>query len=409
MSGAISAPLSDAECIEALEAVATHRSTKGAAQALGISRHAILRRQRTAKDRGLDVDPAIRTAMDAIGSKMVPDLAWIKTDPAGNLSYSLRMKTPTGEVSLADMVRESLDGYTPLDEKLFAPRVNTGAAGEHLLVVDLADVHFGKLCVTSETNYEYNIEAARHRTIEGTRALLQASSGIGVARILFVMGNDISHTEDGRSTTSGTPQDADGTWFTATKAAQHASIDAIGLCAAHAPVDLLHCMSNHDWRTGWLLSQAIAAGMGGHSNVRATDYNMSERHRKYYGYENNALLLTHGDGSKEEKIAGHFLQEARGLASSCTNLYALLHHVHHKISKRRGVDVFQSEKDHNGMTAIVTGAPRPEGTHVGVEYVRSPSPPDSWHDRQGYLNKQAVECFAYHPHDGQTCRFTKWY
>ena len=409
MRARVSGSLTDAECIEALEAIDAHGSARAAAEATGMTRHALDRRRAAAKDRGLDVDPAIRTAMDAIGSKMVPNLAWIKTDPQGNLSYSLQMKTPTGEVSLADMVRESLDGYEPLDRKLFAPRISTGDKGDKLLVVDLADVHFGKLCETTETNHKYNIEIARHRAVEGTRALLRESDGIGVHRILFVMGNDILHTDDGKATTKGTPQDTDGTYFTAWRAAMQASADAIGECAAVADVDLMHVMSNHDWRSGWALSQAIGASMGKHEGVRASDYNLSERARKFYGYGRNGLLFTHGNGLKEELLYGHFVQEGREIISKCDLLYAYIHDKHHKMTKRRGVDVFQSEKDHNGMTAIMLGAPRPEGTHIGVEYIRSPSPPDGWHSANQYLNRQAVECYGHCPHDGQKHRLTEWF
>lgn len=363
------------------------------ADTLGITvgkvKHALLRAKR---------DPLTQKAMDATGARQEPHSYWAKVD-----GFSVYFKNEKEEFDPVG----ALEDYKPLDPKLFAPRINTGAKGGNLLVVDLADVHFGKLCVTSETNHEYNIEAARHRVIEGTRGLLRQSSGIG--RILFVLGNDILHTENGKSTTSGTPQDTDGTYFTAWRAAQQATIDAISECAAVADVDLIHCMSNHDWRSGWALSQTIAAAMRGHSGVRATEYNMSERHRKYYGFERNGLMLTHGDGTKEEKLYGHFASEARDLISQWDHLYVYLHHMHHKITKRRGVDVFQSEKDHNGITAIVSGAPRPEGKHVGIEYVRSPSPPDGWHDRNGYVNRQAVEAFVHHPYDGQKARFTEWF
>lgn len=44
-----------------------------------------------------------------------------------------------------------------------------------------------------------------------------------------------------------------------------------------------------------------------------------------------------------------------------------------------------------------------------IEYVRSPSAPDGWHDRNGYLNRQAVEAFVHSPHDGQKKRFTEWF
>lgn len=352
---------------------------------------------------------ALTQAASAIGADTAAKVVWTKTHPDGTVTHSVMHTSDSDDESILDQFTESLAEYKPLDRALFAPRVNHGVKGEYLAVVDLADVHFGKLCETSETGYKYNVDVARHRAVEGTRALLKDASGIGIARVLFVMGNDILHTENGKTTTSNTPQDTDGTYFTAWKAAEYASIDAIAQCAAVADTDLLHCMSNHDWRSGWALSQTIAAAMRGHSGVNASEYNMSERHRKFYGFENNALLLTHGDGTKEEKLYGHFVQEAKELVANCDNLYALLHHMHHKMAKRRGVDVFQSEKDHNGMTAIMTGAPRPESAHVGIEYVRSPSPPDGWHHRNGYMNRQGVECFLYHPHDGQKHRLTEWF
>lgn len=366
------------------------------ADKMGLSRHAVRRRLRAS-------DPAIAGAMAAVGTDMVPSTVWVKT---GTHSVMLR---PKGEdaIEFADLVRDSLDDYKPLDRELFAPRISHGAKGDKLYVLDLADVHFGKLCVTSETNHKYNVEVARHRVIEGTKALLQKAGD--ASRILFVMGNDILHTDNGKTTTSGTPQDSDGTYFTAWRAAQHASIDAISECASVADVDLVHCMSNHDWRSGWALSQTIAAAMKWHSGVRATDYNMSERHRKYYGYGRNGLMVSHGDGAKEEALTSLFIKEARSMIADCDLLYAYLHHFHHKSRKRRGIDVFQSEKDHTAFTQINTGATRVEGGDMTAEYVRSPSAPDGWHDRNGYVNRQAVEMFGHCPHDGQKSRFTEWF
>ena len=223
------------------------------------------------------------------------------------------------------------------------------------------------------------------------------------------MGNDILHTDNGKTTTSNTPQDTDGTYFTAWRAAQHATIDAISECAGVAEVDLVHCMSNHDWRSGWALSQTIAASMASHDGVRATPYNMSERHRKYYGYGRNGFMLTHADGAKEAALTSLFLKEARGMITQADLLYAILHHFHHKIRNRRGIDVFQSEKDHTAFTQINMGAARVEGGDMMAEYVRSPSAPDGWHDRNGYTNRQAVEAFIHCPHDGQKDRLTEWF
>lgn len=400
----------DALCMEAVELIAQHGNVSAASRATGIPRKTLSGRRDIYLRNGGSIDPAVKEGMDAIGAKQVPRTLWIKTDANGNKTYSAAMGPKGADaVEFTDLVRDALDDYQPLDRKLFAPRINRNAPGEGLQVIDLADVHFGKLCEVGETGGTYNVEVARHRVIEGTRTLLGRAENVG--RILFVMGNDILHTEDGKATTSGTAQDHDGSFFTAWKAAQQASIDAISECAAVADVDLLHCMSNHDWRQGWALSQAIAAGMASHDRVRATEYNMSTRHRKYYGFGRNGLGFTHGDGAKEEKLYGLMATEARDLiVQGCDLFYWYLHHLHHKIAKRRGVDVFQTEKDHTGnMTAITLGGPRVEGGTAKIEYVRSPSAPDGWHNRNAYLNRQAVETFIHHPHDGQCDRFTRWF
>lgn len=395
---------------KAYDAVQEHGSIRAAARAVNESYSAFHEKYTIAK-RKLGIDPAIVDRLSELGVKTLAGVhsGWLELrDDDGKKAGNLYMQMGKDEpAKFVDVVTESLEAYQPLDRKLFAPRVNVGAKGDKLLVVDLADVHFGKLCVKEETNHTYNVEVARHRVIEGTRAVLQRSNDVG--RILFVMGNDILHTDNGKTTTSGTPQDSDGTYFTAWRAAQHATIDAISECAGVADVDLIHCMSNHDWRSGWALSQTIAASVASHEGVRATAYNMSEKHRKFYGYGRNGLLVSHGDGAKEEALTSLFLKEGRSLISRCDLLYAYLHHFHHKKRARRGIDVFQSEKDHTAFTQINTGAARVEGGDMMAEYVRSPSPPDGWHDRNGYTNRQAVEAFIHCPHDGQKDRLTEWF
>jgi hypothetical protein len=47
--------------------------------------------------------------------------------------------------------------------------------------------------------------------------------------------------------------------------------------------------------------------------------------------------------------------------------------------------------------------------NIQLEVVRSPSPPDGWHDRNGYVNMQAVEAFIHHPFEGQILRKTEWF
>ena len=392
-------------------------NANAAAASIGKDQKYIKRGVDEYRKRGLSgVDPVILEAAKAGGIKdpNVLSHGWkLVKDENGN-GYSLFFKNPDAsgndeEVSLTDLVRESIQ--EGIEKRPKFEKRNHDKIGEHLLVIDLADVHFLKLCVETETGYTYNREVARHRVIEGTKALLRKAKGYGIHRILFVMGNDILHVDNARSTTtSGTFQDSDGTIFQGYKDARMALTDAIMQCAKVADVDLIHCMSNHDWIMGWTLSQTVSSILSSHPNINATDYNMSEAHRKYYRFGSNLIGLSHGDGAKEEKLYGVMVKEARKHISKCKNLYWLLHHVHHKVRKKRGDNrPFLSEKDHNGMSVNIMGEPNIEGEGIDIEYVRSPSPPDSWHDRNAYVNRQAVECFIYHPQDGQTARFTEWF
>lgn len=410
-------PLSDELAQQAVDAFLRHGEKQAAAVALGIPTPTFANRIRVATARGMlpkqPVDPAIQAAAEAGGIADISTLShfWqITKDEEGN-GYSLFVKNPASgdRISIADMVRNAIESASVATPLKLDPRPEP--TGENLLVIDLADVHFLKLSVRSETGVEYNREVARHRVVEGTKALLRTAAPMGLARILFVLGNDILHVDTPRSTTTaGTYQDTDGTIFQGFTDASVALKEAIDEAAKVAPVDLLHCMSNHDWVIGWALSQSVGAHYGNSASVSATAYNLSERHRKYYRFGSNLLGFSHGDGAKEELLYGVMVKEAREHISECLNLYWYLHHVHHKIRKQRGENKpYLREKDHNGMTTFMTGNNRIAGEEINIEYVRSPSAPDGWHDRNGYLNRQAVECFIHHPHDGQKARFTEWF
>lgn len=389
------------------------RSATKTAEKLGINRRNVDKWVRKAKKYGWIQEDEISQAANATGITDTRNIShfWKITKDEHGCGYSVFVKNPDSgtEVNFMQMVRDTID--ESFKDKIPKYPKRKKVVGEYLLTIDLADVHFRKLCVKTETGYEYNRDVARHRVVEGTKELLKVTELYSVSRILFVLGNDVLHTDAGKpQTTSGTPQDTEGTPFQAYSDAYKAIVEAIELCAEKADVDLLHCMSNHDWFAGWALSQQVATHFSKHPNVHATDYSLSEAHRKYYRFGNNLFGLTHGDGAKEEQLYGLMVTEARPHVGECQNLYFLLHHLHHKIRTSRGNGKpLLREKDHNGMTAIISGTPQAEGDYLNIEYVRSPSPPDGWHDRNGFVNRQGVECFLFHETDGQKLRFTEWF
>ena len=403
-------PIDPALLQEAIDLwLANGKSVRKAADASGLNYHTYDSRLKKAKILGLHLDPAVKDSMDAVGTGMVPALIWAKTKSEDGTSYSTLLKPVQDDPeTYISALRAGLDD---IQSGQYAGSVDAlPAASGGLLVLDLSDVHIGKLTVQSETGYEYSREAAVDRMLRGTRALLNKARGHGVARVLFVLGNDILHIDSPkRQTTSGTPQDTHGSIHEMYRDAQAAYIAAIEACAAEYVVDLIYCPSNHDWLMGWALANSIGTWFRDHPNVQSNEYSLSEMHRKYYRYENNLIGLTHGDGAKEADLYALMMTEARSHVSDAQHRYWYLHHFHHKIRKAQGVRPHDREKDHIGLTVIKSGMGAQVGDNVQIEYIRSPSPPDSWHDRNGYVNRQAVECFVHDPHEGQDARFTHWF
>ena len=398
---------------EVVAAVKEHGSKAAAAKALGMRSSTFHSRYKRAVQAGLHLSDGARAMMQlsGLGGAEING-GWVAVlDDTGQKIGNNRWTAPKSDEEtnqFLDMIRGAI---TDLRDETF-PAYDTRPApdGDCLLIIDLADVHVGKLCVETETGHTYSREIAIQRMVEGTRELIRKASGSGVGRILFVLGNDVLHVDNARSTTtSGTYQDTAGSVHQMYRDAFAGYVKCIELARLTAPVDLIFCPSNHDWLMGWCIAQQVGAWFRNAPDVTATEYNLSEMHRKYYRFESNLIGMTHGDGAKEADLYPLMMTEARAHVSDCLHRYWYLHHVHHKTRKAVGVTTHKREKDHIGMTMMHNAARSMEGDNIQIEHVRSPSPPDSWHHRNGYINRQAVECFVHHPHDGQDGRFTVWF
>ena len=290
--------------------------------------------------------------------------------------FSIFSKTKEVDYNtIVNDITAKMQKYSPKYPVIKYPKIKDG----HLLVIDPADLHIGKLCKAFETGDEYNHQIAIERVKSGVTGLLQKSNGFKIEKILFIIGNDVLNVDNAKSsTTSGTHQDTDLMWFDAFNIALKLYTEVIEMLATIAPVHVQYDPSNHDYLNGFFLANTVNAWFRNHKSITM---NVSIAHRKYYNYGKNLIGTTHGDGAKEADLPMLMAHEAKEHWNHCTHRYVYIHHIHHKKSK--------------------------DYMSVCVESLRSPSGTDSWHHRNGYqFAPKAIEGFIHHPEFGQVARLT---
>jgi hypothetical protein len=294
--------------------------------------------------------------------------------------FSIHVK---GEVAktydeIRDELIQAMDEHSPKYLPIERKEIEDG----HLLVIDPADIHIGKLATTFESGDDYNISIATNRVKEGVEGIINKSKGFNIEKIVLIIGNDILHIDTPkRTTTSGTPQDTDGMWYEGFLEAKKLYVEVIERLVTVADVHVIYNPSNHDYQSGFFLADVIKSWFRNCPNIT---FDTSISHRKYYQYGDNLIGSTHGDGAKMNDLPLLMAQESPNEWCNSKHRYVYTHHLHH----------YQA-KDLIG---------------VSVEVLRSPSGTDSWHHRNGYQHSpKAIMGFIHHKKFGQIARLNHYF
>lgn len=300
---------------------------------------------------------------------------WLKTKESSLFFTNPDYKKEERD-SFKDELLKSIKEHAPNYNKIKRRKQKDG----HLLVVDPADVHIGKLATAFESGSDYNSQIAVKRVLEGVHGILDKANGFNIDKILFIGGNDILHIDTPqRKTTSGTPQDTCGMWYDNFLIAKRLYVDVLEVLLKVADVHFCYNPSNHDYTNGFFLADVIKTHF---RNCKNISFDCSIAHRKGFKYGLNLIGTTHGDGAKTQDLPLIMANEFPREWAETKHRYVYTHHVHHKTSK-----------DYHGCT---------------VESLRSPSGTDSWHHRNGYGvgGVKAVEGFIHSKEHGQVARLT---
>ena len=342
-------------------AIGRHRFLRGAAEELDVS-ESTLRLWRK------DIDPALKSAMESVGTHLVPSVAWIKTK-----GLSVLLRPPAADpIDIVERVKEVFARIEPL-----APRPSLEQGDEDLITLyPLADVHLGMLSWGEETGEDYDTNIAVRRLQCGMAACVAAAPAARTAIVLNA--GDFLHANDDTNSTPASKHalDTDSRHWRTLDAAVQVTVDLIEMALTkHETVIYRALRGNHDPSAPPVLTFALAQRYRNEPRV-IIEKNPSD----FFVYEFGKVMITahHGDKAKPERLVMFFADDHALIWGRTKHRYLWTGHLHHHKSQ-----------DIGGMK---------------WEQLRAVSARDAYASSHGYSAKSEMQCITYHRERGEVQR-----
>lgn len=304
-------------------------------------------------------------------------------DPDGNIVveplFQVTAWLSRAALSAAALRRQLIEDMAAHAPRYAGVRHTSPRDGErHLAVISLADHHFGSLAWAPESGDSYDVAIAEDLAAEAMTDIVHKVSAWPIERVLFILGNDLLHSDrtiDGKggTTTRGTVQETDGRWQKVFRIATRASVAAIDMCRAVAPVEVVVKAGNHDTASTFMLGDVVAAWYRLDNTVSVVN---DPAPRSYVEYGVNALGIAHGHNEKPEQLPLLMATEAPDMWARTVFRDWLTGHRHRK------------------------GVVMSEESGVQIHTMPSLCATDSWHAEQGYRHRRSSEARLYHRDNG---------
>lgn len=325
--------------LEAIEIFKRCGSVSEAARELGIGRREVQRLMDRAgftddDRRDYRIDPAIRDSMQAVGTNMVPALAWAKIPPKdGETGYSVLLKPEAQPPeAIAERIRGALEGMEPAEPVLPPESVLESQITAYLL----SDRHTGMMAWARETGEAYNTELAVKRVRDWVSRCVAASPASHTALILD--NGDGQHADD---QTNQTPRskhglDVDTRHFLTIEADIEALATAIELAKAKHRRVIVRIMAGNHNPTSWMaLLFALA------ERYREDDrVDVIRDPSEFFVMEWGKVMIAahHGDKAKADRLVHFIADEFAEIWGRTKHRYLFTGHLHsHKSQDIGGV------------------------------------------------------------------------
>ena len=346
------------------------------------------------------VSENIRTVEDALRKAEVDSAAWEIERFLIN-SWEVGAKGPTGKVCVTPLWQVKIwlkakKGWSvnemrkllKADAKSVAPSyraVRRKKSNPILAELSIYDHHFGKLAWEEETGENYDVKIAEKRYMDAAKDLLGRVGDYKPQRIVYVVGNDFLHVDQGYvgATTKGTQVDCDGRWQKAFRVGLKCAIRVCDLARNIAPVDVIVVAGNHDSEKIFCLGEALA---GRYYGVRDVSVCNNASMWQYYRYGVNLIGFNHGDALNDTKIK----QLPNTMASDRPEDWAATTcrewHLGHHHCEQENVWYFR------GAESV---------QRVVVRKIPSLCGSDAFHRKHNYASPLAAEAHLYHKETGR--------
>jgi hypothetical protein len=240
---------------------------------------------------------------------------------------------------------------------------------DNMLEMCLPDIHFGKVAWNEQTLHgDYDVAIAEKIFNTAVSSLVSRVEPYKFGQILFVIGNDVFHTDNsGNTTYAGTQLDGDTRYHRTFRIVREVMVDTIESLRSIAPVKVLVIPGNHDRMTSWHLGDSLECWFHRHKDVEIDN---APSARKYHRWGNVFLLFTHGDKGKRPDYPT--LMATERAVDWGQTLYREIH---------------TGDKHHTRVE---------EKFGVRVRIIPSLSAPDTWHSENLFVGAlQQAEAFVW--------------
>lgn len=265
--------------------------------------------------------------------------------------------------------------YKKLVEKYqpkYLPAV-TSERGDHMLEINISDLHFAKLAWEGDSgeNYDYKIAKKRfNQIIDAECARLEKEPA---EKILFAWTNDFFNCDTiNNTTTQGTPQSTDLRWAKMFDEGTEILRNAIDRLQQYAPVKTFYIASNHCQETEYHAIKFLEAWFRNNPRVEI-DCSALPRHYETYG--KNLIGFSHSSFEKPKNLPIIMAAEAPQAWGKAKNREMHLAHIHsEKVMEEGG---------------------------VVMRWLPSVTGPDNWHKLCGYVGARTCSySFNWDKEDG---------